>query len=129
MRHVIEVTLSEAKKVSAIPNPLEEVQPGDTVVWSFVPSEVGNGLQIGFLGVQVLAGGEELQESEPNQPFAFPLAQEAGKLVGVVRADVVRGRRFKYGFFGGDGQIAWAEKMEDIHDFGGLDIPPPPPRG
>lgn len=135
MDHVIVVSLKSSDspagapevKVFADPSTLP-CGPGDTVTWDLGSSEEARELRIEFDQVQALPGGEPLG-SEAIHPFIAAPVSEAGRITGTVRSDVAPGRFFGYRFFRGDARLSWVNPASATQDFGGLEIPPPPPRG
>ena len=122
----ISVTV-ENGKVTAEPNRLP-CGPGDTVEWDLGSSAEAGELRIEFEKVLALPDGE-LLDNEVISPFTGDPVSAPGRITGTVRTDVVPGRCFVYRFFRGDDPLSWENPMSPTQDFGGLDIPPPPPRG
>ncbi len=140
MEHLITVKLvvnAEGKeKVVAEPNPLPGVEPGDIVVWMLAPSTDGRALRVEFEEVWTLGpDGKEVDPKariKPLEPAARPCLgpnSESGRIIGVVKADVARGKRFVYKVMDDGGQLAWGNPMLGTENFGGMDVPAPPPRG
>jgi len=125
MQHVINVSL-ENGKVTA--RPIVECGPGDTVEWDLGSSQEAEELRVRFEKVQELPNLQPVQ-SEVLHPFTDAPVFEVGRITGTIRSDVVPGRRFSYRFFLTDEALSWTEPISETQDFGGLDIPPPPPRG
>lgn len=100
--------------VHAVPNP-QIVEPGEELIWRFDPTVGDRKLRV---------------KLEGSDPFTGPLSHEAGQIVGTIRQDVARDKRFTYKFVEGenDEQVTWGNRLENEENFGGLDVPPPPPR-
>jgi hypothetical protein len=126
MKKTITVSFVEGK-VRATPN-IQACAPGDLVEWDFGEIAEGGELQIEFHEVQELPSTKRLS-SEPINPFTAALVSVPGRIEGEVRTDVLAGRRFMYRFFLDGSPLSWENPIDALHDFGGLDIPPPPPRG
>ena len=136
MDHTIEVCLIQeveevygvkqvTKSVRAEPNPLAlpHSQPGDTVTWLLDESAAGKNLRVVFRQVLPLDGSAA---QATNGPFS-QLSTDAGRIVGTLEGNIRQGR-YLYGFFAGDTKVPWANRLEGEDNFGGLDIPKPPPR-
>jgi hypothetical protein len=129
MDHMIKVSLiprvevvngveQATDRVRAEPN-LLTLQPEDTVTWIFDETVGERNLQVQFEQIQVLPG--------PNGPFPW-LLHEAGRILGKERT-AARIERFIYHFVEDGAQVPWDNPIGEKQNFGGLDIPKPPPRG
>lgn len=135
MDHEIAVRVSrdpdtqKAIGVTALPNPLEEVDPGDRVTWVLGADAAGLQLKVIFREVQRLPD-DGSRETIP--PAAGPFARlEAGgnRISGIVTG---RRGRFIYDILDGDTKLDWSNRLQDGSpdgaNFGGVDVPPKPPR-
>lgn len=135
MQHIINVSLRPADssgdaadvRVFADPNPLPEVQPGDTVVWLLDPSTDGRELRVEFDKVRAPAVGGSTSETPTAPTGPCPALERRTAIVGQVLGD--RHGLFIYKFLEGDAQVAWGNKMHGTENFGGLEVPQPAPRG
>lgn len=126
--HTIRVTVNRRSfGVRAESNPLSGVQPGETVAWVFDAAE--KDLRVVFKRFEPADGSEILEPVDPRGPFESLTASE-GRISGTIsKALSERDRgRFIYDVFAGETKLGWSNPLPDGGNFGGLDIPPPPPR-
>lgn len=130
MDHSIHVILVNGT-VQAKPNPLPKVRPGDTVAWDLGDETVRDrDLHVEFQEVRTkLADGNEATgPCGKDGPFSS-VSKENGRIFGTV----AQGRLglFIYKFFEDGTQVEWEKenRMHGEENFGGVDVPPPPPRG
>jgi hypothetical protein len=132
MKRFIDVTLggaNGAQVVTALENPLRAA-PGDVVTWRLDAMSANRQIRIQFVEVRRLSGPDVDQVSSPDGPFAS-LVQDGAEIVGTLPQDVDLDRRFIYKFVMGENneQVTWGNPIDGTENFGGLDIPQPPPRG
>jgi hypothetical protein len=111
--------------IRAMENPTG-AHPGDTVTWLFQGDTVGKDVRVVFREVEP-ADGSPTAECGPNGPFS-ELARSADRIVGRIPSPVQTKGRFLYDVFEGDKKLEWINRLPPDQNFGGLDIPPPPPR-
>lgn len=123
MQHTIELTVKR-NEVRAEPNPLPNVAPGDTVLFDVtaVPSGLRpRDLEVEFHEVRVPCG--------PQGPFAFPLTGMTGRVA------KGQGGLYIYRVFAVTGgphgplrtPLNWVNGLEPGGNFGGINVPRPPP--
>ena len=132
MEHFIKVTLGEAngaEVVTAVENPLKAA-PGDIVTWRLDAKSANRQVRVQFVEVRLLSDQRLRGADGPDGPFAS-LVQEGAEIVGTLPQDLALDRRFIYKFVVGENgeQVKWGNPIEGTENFGGLDIPQPPPRG
>lgn len=115
---------SAVERVFAEPNP-QRVAIGDTVSWVFTPEAKDRNLRVAFQEVQAL-GGAKLRDCDAKGPLAS-LTLDGDRVAAAPGAPP--GERFIYKFMAGDDQFPWGNRLDGDQNFGGLDIPQPPPRG
>jgi hypothetical protein len=115
-------------KVIAHENPTG-ASPGDTVAWSWdadTAARAGKDLQVMFREVE-LADGSGTALCGPSGPFAV-LSRTADRIVGTISADAPKGL-YLYDIFRDSRKLGWMNPLPPGRNFGGLDVPPLPPRG
>lgn len=127
MQHTVKLKV-KAGKVSAEPNPLPNVRPGDTVRFEVGPTLIAKAghLEVEFHEVRSPCG--------PEGPFAAPAAG-SGAFSGQVGPQ--RNGLFIYRVFavqeGPQGvqrkPLDWVNGLDPGGNFGGIDVPKPPPKG
>jgi hypothetical protein len=131
MDHVIRLMLlvetgrdTRSDMVVADPNPLRDVAPGDTVSWVFDEQDAALGPSIVFKKRQTLPDDGAVPESCPPEGPFLGFERTARKITGTVAPD--RQGRFLYDVFSGGVLHDWLNSMEG-QNFGGIDLPKPPP--
>jgi hypothetical protein len=132
MKRFIDVTLGEAngaEVVTALENPLKAA-PGDVVTWRLDAKSTNRQIRIQFVEVRLLSDEKLRGAAGPDGPFVS-LVQDGAEIVGILPQEVALDRRFIYKFVVGENgeQVTWGNPIEGTENFGGLDIPQPPPRG
>ena len=126
--HTITVMVTEAGGVAAEKNPLG-ANPGDTVIWLWdaaTASTIGKDLQVMFREVE-LADGSGTQPCGPSGPFS-DVSRSAERIIGTIAFGSQKGR-YLYDIFKDSKKLNWINPLPPNQNFGGLDVPPPPPRG
>jgi hypothetical protein len=112
--------------VRAEENPLG-ANPGDTVTWFFgesTASTVGKNLHVVFREVELADGSGKTEPCGPNGPFS-ELSRNPEQIVGTISPTAQKGR-YLYDVFL---KLDWINPLPPDGNFGGVDVPPPPPRG
>lgn len=138
---IIDVSLTKESVPGADPEKLEErvkgviaeknptgANPGETVIWSFKPTvgEAGKDLQVMFREVE-LADGSGTELCGPSGPFS-DLSRMAERIVGTISSTARKGL-YLYDIFLDSKKLEWENLLPPGRNFGGLEVPPPPPRG
>jgi hypothetical protein len=112
------------KGVVAVKNP-EAADQTATVAWVFDSGP--DDLHVVFKKVE-LPNGSSLLLHEQG-PFSRPLSMSGNQISGTIAPDAPDGR-YLYDIRDGKNQrLTWANPLGPDQNFGGLDIPKPPPRG
>lgn len=124
--HTITVDVTDTT-VLAEDNPLG-ANPGDTVVWQWdaaTAASMGKNLQVVFREIELADG--TIEPCGPSGPFS-ELSRSAERVVGIVSFRSHKGR-YLYDVFHDSKKLNWLNPLPPGKNFGGLDVPPPPPRG
>ncbi|HEX9945398.1 MAG TPA: hypothetical protein VGG03_25585 [Thermoanaerobaculia bacterium] len=120
---IIKVTVTAAG-VSAVKNPQTAKQKG-TVIWVFDP-DPGN-LHVVFKKVELSNNSGVLLINERG-PFYRPLSMRGKRLSGTIAPNAPDGRYLYDIHDGNNKQVKWLTPLSPDQNFGGLDVPKPPPR-
>jgi len=115
-------------KVIALANPLG-ANPGDTVVWSWedeATNDMGKDLQVMFREVEP-ADGSGTELCGPSGPFS-EMSRSAAQIGGTISSSARKGS-YHYDIFKDSTKLEWLNPLRPGQNFGGLDVPPLPPRG
>lgn len=118
-QHTITLTVS-GNRVTAVPNPLSGVQPTDTVVFDIQGAPQGTVIDLEFREVR--------RSSALIGPFVSISPTSPTQITGTAGA----GQRFIYKVFavnqqGQRTELTWNSPLEPLGNFGGIDVPQPPP--
>ncbi|HEX3527867.1 MAG TPA: hypothetical protein VH988_12450 [Thermoanaerobaculia bacterium] len=117
------VTAQGEVKVSAVANP-QTAKQADIVTWVFEPGS--EDLRVVFKKVELANNSGALLIYEQG-PFSSPLSRIGGELSGTIAKDAPDGR-YLYDIHDGNNQrLNWEIPLSIDQNFGGLDIPKPPP--
>ena len=118
----INVTVT-AEGVRAEANP-QAARQTDTVTWVFEPGS--EDLRVVFKKVELADNADALLTYEQG-PFSRTLSMIGGKLSGTIAQDAPNGR-YLYDIHDGNNQrLNWLNPLSTDQNFGGLDVPKPPP--
>ncbi|MEO6195009.1 MAG: hypothetical protein ABIS20_18490 [Thermoanaerobaculia bacterium] len=122
----INVTVN-ANGVSAVENP-QSARQTETVTWVFTFIGPGSDdLRVVFKKVE-LPNSSGLLIYEQG-PFSRPLSMIRGQIIGTIAQEAPNGR-YLYDIHDGNNQsLPWLTPLSRTQNFGGLDIPKPPPVG
>ncbi len=121
----INVTVNAAG-VSALENP-QSARQTETVTWVFTFIGPGSDeLRVVFKKVELSNNSGVLLINEQG-PFSGPLSMIGGQISGTIAQDAPWGR-YLYDIHDGTNKLNWVTKLSPDQNFGGLDIPKPPPR-
>ncbi len=123
----INVTVT-AEGVSAVENP-QSAQQTETVTWVFTFIGTGSdNLRVVFKKVELSNNAGALLIYEQG-PFSSPLSMIEGQISGIIAQEAPNGR-YLYDIHDGNNQaLNWLTKLSMNQNFGGLDVPKPPPGG
>ena len=113
-----------AAGVSAVENP-QAARQTDTVTWVFDPDS--DDLRVVFKRVELSNNSGVLLIYEQG-PFSRPLSMIGGKIRGTIAQDAPNGRYLYDIHDGNNKSLTWVNPISKKQNFGGLDIPKPPPR-
>ncbi len=120
----INVTVNAAG-VSALENP-QSARQTETVTWVFTFIGPGSDeLRVVFKKVELSNNSGVLLINEQG-PFSGPLSMIGGQIRGTIAQDAPWGR-YLYDIHDGTNKLNWVTKLSPDQNFGGLDIPKPPP--
>ncbi|MFY9822656.1 MAG: hypothetical protein WAM82_14820 [Thermoanaerobaculia bacterium] len=119
----INVTVT-ADGVSAVENP-QTAKQTETVTWVFTGPGSDN-LRVVFKKVELSNSSGVLLINEQG-PFSRTLSMIGARISGTIAKEAPNGR-YLYDIHDGDNKsLNWLTKLPPDHNFGGLDIPKPPP--
>jgi hypothetical protein len=117
------VTAQEEREVRAVANP-QTAKQADTVTWVFEPGS--EDLRVVFKKVELANDSGALLIYEQG-PFSRALSRIGVELSGTIAKDAPDGR-YLYDIHDGNNQpLKWRNPISKDQNFGGLDIPKPPP--
>jgi hypothetical protein len=121
----INVTV-RAAGVSAVENP-QSAKQTETVTWVFTFIGIASdNLRVVFKKVELSNNSGVLLINEQG-PFSGPLSMIGGQISGTIAQDAPWGR-YLYDIHDGKNQpMDWLTKLSINQNFGGLDVPKPPP--
>lgn len=115
----------EGVKVSAVGNP-QSAKQTETVTWVFPPGS--DDLRVVFKKVELPNNSGVLLIYEQG-PFSRPLSMIGNQISGTIAPEAPNGR-YLYDIHDGNNQsLKWSPQLSKTQNFGGLDIPKPPPGG
>jgi len=115
---------ADGLKVSATENP-QIVEQEDTVTWDF--NSGPDDLLVVFKKVELPDNSGALLINEKG-PFSRPLSRSGNKISGTIAQQAPRGL-YLYDIRDGNNQrLQWVNSISKTKNFGGLDVPKPPPR-
>jgi hypothetical protein len=118
----IEVLVTD-QGVAAVPNPAA-ANPGELVVWNFRPSS--QTFRVVFKEFQPPNGPKEPISNQ--RPFTQPLSTDPGPVGSIIDPGAQRGR-YIYDIEDAEGRkLNWLNHLPPNQNFGGLDVPKPPPK-
>jgi hypothetical protein len=123
----INVTVTAAG-VSAVENP-QAAKQTETVTWvfTFIPPGADD-LRVVFKKVELSNNSGVLLIYEQG-PFSRPLSMIGNQISGTIAQEAPNGR-YLYDIHDGNNKaLNWVTKLSPEQNFGGLDIPKPPPKG
>jgi hypothetical protein len=119
----INVAVTVGREVSAVGNP-QSARQSDTVTWIFPPGS--DDLRVVFKKVELSNSSGVLLIYEQG-PFSRPLSMIGGRISGTIAPDAPNGR-YLYDIHDGNNQpLTWLPPLSKTQNFGGLDVPKPPP--
>jgi hypothetical protein len=118
----------EVVRVSAKKNP-QSAKQTETVTWVFTfIGTASDNLRVVFKKVELPNSSGVLLNNEQG-PFSGPLSMSGNQISGTIAPDAPDGR-YLYDIRDGKNQrLTWVNPLGPDQNFGGLDIPKPPPRG
>ena len=121
----INVTVT-AEGVSAVENP-QTAKQTETVTWVFTfIGTASDNLRVVFKTVE-LPNNSGAQLIHEQGPFSRPLSMIGGQISGTIAQEMPDGR-YLYDIHDGTNQrVKWVTPLSPTQNFGGLDIPKPPP--
>jgi hypothetical protein len=121
----INVTV-EAAGVRAVENP-QSARQTEAVTWVCTGPGSDN-LRVVFKKVELSNNSGVLLINEQG-PFSGPLSMIGGQISGTIAQDAPWGR-YLYDIHDGNSEpLPWLNKLSPDQNFGGLDVPKPPPGG
>lgn len=114
-----------ADGVSAVENP-QSARQSDTVTWVFTGPGSDN-LRVVFKKVELPNSSGVLLIYEQG-PFSRPLSIIGGQISGTIAQEAPNGRYLYDIHDGNNKSLNWLNPISPDQNFGGLDIPKPPPR-
>lgn len=110
--------------VSAVGNP-QSAKQTETVTWVFTGPGSDN-LRVVFKKVEFPDNAGALLIYEQG-PFSSPLSMIGGQISGTIAQEAPNGR-YLYDIHDGNNQpLTWLPPLSKTQNFGGLDVPKPPP--
>lgn len=113
-------------RVSAVGNP-QSAKQTETVTWVFTfVGTASDNLRVVFKKVE-LPNSSSLLLHEQG-PFSRPLSMSGNQISGTIAPDAPDGRYLYDIHDGNNKSLDWLTRLPPDRNFGGLDIPKPPPR-
>ena len=122
----INVALTTRREVSAVGNP-QSARQTETVTWIFPPGS--DDLRVVFKKVELPNSSGVLSSLliYEQGPFSRPLSMIGNQISGTIAQEAPDGR-YLYDIHDGNNQpLTWLPPLSPTQNFGGLDIPKPPP--
>ncbi|HYX25632.1 MAG TPA: hypothetical protein VFC23_15885 [Thermoanaerobaculia bacterium] len=121
----INVTV-EAAGVSAVENP-QTAKQTETVTWVFTfIGPASDNLRVVFKKVELPNSSGVLLIYEQG-PFSRPLSMIGNQISGTIAPEAPNGRYLYDIHDGNNKSLNWVTKLSPDQNFGGLDVPKPPP--